>query len=80
MNSLNGKKGGLIMSCHNQICHRVVDLAIKALTPTHVSNDPLIRPGGSMESGKAFQTKSNLPNKAPETAVDPGQKVKLLIR
>ena len=35
-NSLDCKKGGLIMSCHNEICDGVPDLAGKASTPSHV--------------------------------------------
>ena len=43
------------MYFHNDLCDRVADLARKALTPTQVSDDPLINPDCAVQSGKDLQ-------------------------
>ena len=36
------KKGGLVTACHNELRDGVSELTVKAFTPSHVCNDPLI--------------------------------------
>ena len=43
--TLDCKKGGLVMACHNELRDRIADLAGKAFTPSHVRDDPLIYSG-----------------------------------
>ena len=40
--TLDCKKGGLVMACHNELRDGVADLAGKGFTPSHVCDDPLI--------------------------------------
>ena len=42
---LDFKKGGLIITCHNNLRDGVANLSGKAFTPSHVRHDPLIHPG-----------------------------------
>ena len=64
------KKGGLFAYYYKELCEGVYKLASKALTPTHVHNEPLINSGHVVQSGKAFMAKSNLPNNPPGIAVE----------
>ena len=40
--ALDCKRGGLFAASHKELGYRVSDLAVKAFTPSHVRNDPLI--------------------------------------
>ena len=51
--ALDFKKGSLVTARHNNLCDGVADLAGKALTPSHVCNEPLIYSGCSMKRTKA---------------------------
>ncbi len=42
--ALGCKKGGLVIFCHNEIRDELVHLAGKALTPSAIRDEPLIRP------------------------------------
>ena len=41
------------MARHNELCEGVVDLAVKAFTPFHLRNDPVIYFGRAMKRKKA---------------------------
>ena len=43
--TLDCKKGCLVTSHHNKLHERVVYLAIKGITPTHMCNNHMIHPG-----------------------------------
>ena len=51
--ALDYKKDGLVMACHNKLRDKVVDLAGKAFTPSHVRDDPLIYSGRAVKRTKA---------------------------
>ena len=48
----DGKRGGLVTACHNELHDGVVELAGKAFTPSHVRNDPLIYSGRAVKRTK----------------------------
>ena len=50
--TLDCKKGGLIMACHNKLRDGVANLVDKAFTPAHVRDDPKIFTGRNMQEGK----------------------------
>ena len=64
------KKAVLDTSRQSDLHNKVFNLSIKALTPTHMHNDPIIRPCHTVQSRKAFQFGSNLPNNPLGIAVD----------
>ena len=68
------------MSCYNNLHERFADLDRKALTPTHVSDDPLTNPGRAVRNGKAFIENSNPPNNLQGTAIDSEHNGELLIQ
>ena len=68
------------MSLHNKLCDGVVDLTSKALTPTHICNDPLINRGSAMWSGRASFVGYHPPNNPQGMAEDSKQKFGLLIQ
>ena len=43
--ALDCNKGGLVPTCHSELCDSVVDPLGKYFTPSHVRNDLLIYPG-----------------------------------
>ena len=45
-------KVGIVTARHNELCDGVSDLAGKALTPTHMPDDPQIYTGRAMHVGK----------------------------
>ena len=47
---LEFKNGGIVTSCHNELCNEVEDLSRNALTPTTVSDYYLINPGRTVRS------------------------------
>ena len=51
--ALDCKKVGLFTARHNELRYRVADLASKALTPSHVRNNPLIQSGRAVKRTKA---------------------------
>ena len=51
--ALDCKKGGLVTARHNELRDGVSDLAGKALTPSHVRDDPLIYSGRAVKRTKA---------------------------
>ena len=50
--ALNCKRGGLVVVRHNNIQDRVIELAFKAFTPSHVSDGPFIFAGCVVERPK----------------------------
>ena len=80
MNDLDCKKGGLVTSCHKNLCDGVSDLANKSLTTTHVHSAPLINPCCAVGISKTFLTKSNQPNKKTGKTIDSEQKRNLMIQ
>ena len=68
------------MSCYNNLHESFANLDRKALTPTHVSDDPLTNPGRAVRNGKAFIENSNPPNNLQGTAIDSEHNGELLIR
>ena len=80
--ALDCKKGVLVTACHNEIRDRVVHLARKAFTPSHVRNDPLIYSGPTVKRTKA--TTDSIAEKKYQVGVPPldvtEQKGNLLIR
>ena len=50
--ALNCKRGGLVTERHNDLRDGVADLASKALTPSHVRDDPLIFAGCNVKRTK----------------------------
>ena len=69
LNSLCFKKGGLVMSCYNELGVRVNDLSRKSLTPTHFCKDPIIHPGCTVRSSMSFLVNPNALNKPLGTAI-----------
>ena len=55
---------------HNKLRGGFSDLDRKALTYTHVCNDQLIHPGRTLQSEKALQSGSKLPNNPLGVAID----------
>ena len=80
--SLTSMLGGLVTERHNELRNRVTDLAGKALTPSHVRNDPLISSGRAVKRTKA--TPAGASGTKDHTRAPPlevmKQKVDLLIR
>ena len=62
---------------HNNLCDRVAYLSSKALTTTHVRNNPLINSGRSGQTGKALM--DNPPRNSPGKAIDLEKKGDLMI-
>ena len=77
--TLEFKKGGFVMSCHNKLRDGVTDLAGNDLTPTHVYDDHLIHSGRNMKSGRSQLDGTTQPNNPTAAMVDLEQKVNLLI-
>ena len=77
--ALDCKKGGLVMSCHNDIRDRVEDLPSKALMTTHVQDDPLIHLGCTVQSMRAPLDGIHPPNNPPVLAAQYEHKVELLM-
>ena len=77
--ALDCKKGGLITTCHNELCDGVANLTGKAFISSHVYADPLIHPGCSVWDRKA-QRKGSLLNNLPMEKEMLDQKGGLLIR
>ena len=79
---LDCKKGSLVTVCHNDLRDGVSDLAGKALTPSHVRDDPLIYSGCAMKRTKAVPSRAS--GTSTESVVQPPevteQKGDLLIR
>ena len=46
------------MTCHNNLCDRVIDLSIKSFTPSHVRDDSLIHPGCAVREVNSHLTRS----------------------
>ena len=81
--ALDCKKGGLVTARHNELRDKVSDLAIKALTPAHVRDDPLIYSGRAMSRTKYMPAGSNISKSSEMTTASPEvteQKGDLLIR
>ena len=57
--ALDFKNGGLVTARHNELRDGVADLADKALTPSHVRDDPLIYSGRAVKRTKAAPAESN---------------------
>ena len=55
---LECKKGGLIISCHNEIHDEICDLAAQAFTPSSVRDEPKIHLSRSKEAINAMEAKS----------------------
>ena len=51
--ALDCKRGGVVTARHNELCDKVVDLAGKAFTPSHVRKDLLIYQGCAVKRPKA---------------------------
>ena len=77
-NSLDCKKCGLITTRHNKIHDGVDDLSVKAFTPLHVRDDPLIHTGCAVQEVNAHTTVT-LPTNSPVTIENSDQKGDLLI-
>ena len=60
---LDCEKGGLVTTRHSDLCDGIADLDIKSVTPSHVSDEPLIYPGRAVREGKAQM------NMYPETTI-----------
>ena len=79
---LTVKKGGHVTARHNELRDWVADLAGKALTPSHVCDDPLIYSGRAVRRTKAAPAGANI--NSGQTAAQPPevteQKGDLLIR
>ena len=75
------QEGGLVTARHNKLCDGVADLAVKAFTPSHVRDDPLIYQGCAMKRTKAkpdVPSDTKEPDDTPPEATE--QKEHLLIR
>ena len=72
--SLDCKKGGLVIARHNELRDGVADLACKYLISNHMRGNTLITPGRTMSIGKAMQAGNSVTNKQPGTAVESEQK------
>ena len=57
--ALECRKSGIVTACHNEICDKVADLAVKAFTPSHVHDKPLTYPGRAVKTTKATPAGSN---------------------
>ena len=64
--SMDCKKGGLIVTCHNGLRDGVADVASKAFTPSNMRNDYLVHKGRAMQEVKP-QPVGSTPKNAPET-------------
>ena len=53
--TLDCKKGGIFNTCHKILCDGDSDMAIKAFTPLHVHQDPLIYTVCTMRDAKTLQ-------------------------
>ena len=77
--ALDCKKGDLVTARHNELCDGVADLADKALTPSHVCDNPLIYSDRAVKRTKATPAGSNKNSEhpaAPEVAENKGDLLK----
>ena len=58
--ALDCKQGGLITAHHNKLRDGVADLAVKAFTPSHVHNNPLIFACCAVKRLKAKPTRTKV--------------------
>jgi hypothetical protein len=77
--ALSCKKGGLVIFRHNEIRDELVHMAGKAMTPSAIRDEPLIRPGRVAENVKAPPTKCT-PNQSPGTPATGEDRGDLLLR
>ena len=75
------KRGGLVTARHNELRDGVADLSVRAFTPSHVRNDPLIYQGCAVKRPKAHpagpRDNTKLGDNPPEATEQKGE---LLIR
>ena len=57
--ALDCKKGGFVTARHNELRDGVSDLSGKAITPSHVRNDPLFYSGHAVKRTKAAPARAN---------------------
>ena len=74
------KRGGLIVTHHNELFDGVADLSVKAFTPLHVCNNPLIYSGCGIWEGKSQSTKFQGTKNPPVFPEELEQKWDLLTR
>ena len=68
--ALDCNKGGLVTAWHNDLHHGVSELDYKALTTSHVHDNPLIKPGCAVRIGRSIHANYKIPSKQPGTVVD----------
>jgi hypothetical protein len=74
------KKGGLVIFRHNEIRDELVNIAGKALTPSAVRDEPLIKPSRVKESVKDTSTKDTSQENTNQSATGEDERGDLLIR
>ena len=77
--ALDCNNGGLVKTCHKDLCDGVSDLSGKAFTPPHMFNKPLIHPGHVLQKGK-YQPAGYSQNNSPVARNNSEQKRNFLTR